>query len=141
AKMPAVFRAPSDDPTSTNAGYFVLRGPPTMFPGEEQIDITAVRDGTSKTIAIVDAKSSTPWAKPVDIEYHADKALPKIRKDNTDGFTVEIGGWLPGGFLAGFADGHVEFISNQVDEQTLRWMIEKADGNRVAPVPTVERPP
>jgi beta-lactamase regulating signal transducer with metallopeptidase domain len=130
AKMPAVFRAPSDDPTSTSAAYFVLTGPTTMFPGEKGIQFQDATDGLSNTIALVDAKRDIPWTKPEDIAYDPAKPMP------------EFGGWnQPNLTLAGFADGSVQGIAADIDQQRLRWMIEKADGNQVNRTPDMERPP
>jgi beta-lactamase regulating signal transducer with metallopeptidase domain len=120
AKIPAIYRAPSDDPTSTNAGYFMLTGPTTAFSTEgEGTRMEDITDGTSSTIALVDAKRNIPWTKPEDIAYDAAKPLP------------EFGGRHPGIFLAGFTDGSVQAIANDIDQQMLRWMIEKADGNPI----------
>ncbi|WP_442484269.1 M56 family metallopeptidase [Aeoliella sp. SH292] len=120
AKIPAIYRAPSDDLTSTDAGYFVLTGPTTAFSTEgEGTRMEDITDGTSNTIALVDAKRDIPWTNPEDIAYDAAKPLP------------EFGGRHPGIFLAGFTDGSVQAIANEIDQQMLRWMIEKADGNPI----------
>jgi hypothetical protein len=60
-----------------------------------------------------------PWTKPVDIPYSPDKPLP------------QLGGYSPGGFNAVFSDGYARFLSDKIDETTMRRLIEKADGNRV----------
>lgn len=120
AKMPEVFRSPSDDSTSTDTSYFAITGPETIFHNEKGCKFTEITDGTSNTIAIVDAKREIPWTKPEDIVYKSDEPLP------------ELGGWHPGVyFLAGFVDGSVRVISQNIDEPTLRWLLEKADGNDI----------
>lgn len=119
AKMPAVFRSPSDEAESKNTAYFALTGQSTMFHNNQGCILHNVTDGTANTIAVVDAKRDIPWTKPEDIAYDPSKPLPKL------------GGQHWGGFLVGFADGHVEAMSEDIDEQTLRLLIEKADGKAI----------
>jgi len=120
AKIPALFRHPAADPESTSAGYFALVGAETGLgpKGGEGTKFPAITDGSSQTIAIVEAKRSIPWTKPDDIDYAADLPLPKV------------GGWFPNGFCAGFCDGHVAFLQDTLGEQTLRALITKAGGDR-----------
>jgi len=113
AQMPDVFRSPFDEPGSANTSYFVLNGPDTAFPGEVGIRLQEITDGTSKTFSIVEAQRAVPWTKPEDIEYAADKPVPKL------------GGWVPGEFLAGAVDGSVYRVSSDIDETTLRAWITR----------------
>ena len=118
-QMPSVFRDPFDDPKSTNAGYFGLVGPGTMFEGDKGIRIRDVTDGTSNTLMLVEAKRSIPWTKPEDIAFDPDKPLP------------ELGGYIEGGFFTGMADGSAHFFPiDQVKDQ-LKWLIMRNDGHRI----------
>jgi hypothetical protein len=120
-KMPSVFRSPSDrDPKSTNTSFFVLTGPDTIFDGEKGGEFRRITDGTSMTLLIVEANRQAPWTKPEDIPYAADKPVPKL------------GGTMPDGFLAAFADGSVRTLPNSLDEATLRALITKAGGETIA---------
>ncbi len=107
------------DPTSTNAAYYTLVGPETLFAGKDGTKIRAVTDGTSNTLLVVEAKRNIPWTKPEDIPYTHDGPLP------------QLGGFFPGGFNAAFADGYVRFLSAKIKPETLRHLIEKADGHVV----------
>jgi len=122
--MPAVFRDPTGDPRGKDTAYFALVGPTTFFgeKGSRGTTFAEIRDGTSNTIAIVEAKRAVPWTKPEDIEYDADKPLPKF------------GGWHPGGFIAGYGDGSVHFLSETLDEGTLRNLITRAGGELIPPM-------
>ena len=117
-RMPAVFRHPQDPPDSTETSYFLISGPKTIFEKGKKPEIHNIRDGTSNTIMIVEAKRRTPWTKPEDLVSSADKPLPKF------------GGYSPQGFNAAFGDGSVRFIAKAVDEKLLRGMIT-ANGQEV----------
>ena len=110
-QMPEWFRDPHDDPKSTNASYFMPTGKGMIGESEEGIGDRQIKDGTSHTILLVEAKRDIPWTKPEDIEIDSDpgKPLPKF------------GGHLvPDGlFVAGFADGSVRTLSQSMDPQIL----------------------
>lgn len=128
AQMPAVYRAPEDEVSSTNASYFAVTGPGTPFDGRQGATFREFTDGLSNTILLVEAKQATPWTKPEDVAYDPDGAVPKL------------GGWRgPGEFLTAFADGSVHAMRN-VDDDTLRRWIGKADGLTV-PLPREVQPP
>jgi len=118
-KMPAVYRALQSNADSTNACYFALTGPTTIFSGREGSGFIDIRDGTSNTLLIVEAKRDIPWTKPQDIPYDASKPLPKL------------GGFDPGGFHAAFADGSAHLLPKSCDKKVLRALFTKQGGERV----------
>ncbi|MBW3596667.1 MAG: DUF1559 domain-containing protein [Planctomycetes bacterium] len=93
----------------------------TMFSNPRGTRISEIHDGTSNTIALVEARRSIPWTRPHDISYVADQALPVL------------GGWFPEGWHAGFADGSVQFLSADTDETTLRALFTIGGGENVRP--------
>ncbi len=106
-----LFSVPSDVPTQ-DCGYFAIVGSGTAFdPEKGPITIRRVVDGTSKTIAIVEAKHSIPWTKPQDIAYAADQPLPAL------------GGFFPGGFHAVWLDAHVSFLPDSIPADYLKAVI------------------
>jgi prepilin-type processing-associated H-X9-DG protein len=131
-KIPAFYRSPKDAPGSTNAAYFALTGPETVFSGKEGVKLSEIADGPSYTLLLVEAKRDIPWTKPEDILYEKDKPLPKL------------GGFNREGFNAAWCDGSVRFISEPIDEQILRAMITKSGGEPnpfpPAAVPAVPNP-
>ena len=117
--MPEVFRSPFGDPKTTDSAYYVLVGPGTIFEGAQGVKFEDVTDGTSNTLLVVGAKRGIPWTKPEDIAFDPDKPLP------------ELGGFVPGEFDAGIADGsaHRFFIDTTKDQ--LKWLIMRNDGHPI----------
>ena len=73
----------------------------------------------TSSVALVEAKRDIPWTKPEDISYQTDKPLPTL------------GGWFPGGWLARMADGSVQFVSFDNDEEDIRNLFTINDGKSV----------
>jgi hypothetical protein len=120
-KMPAVFRAPNNlakKPGGTFIQGFFGKG--AFFEGKTGVRIADITDGTSNTIMVVEGGKEVPWTKPEDINFDADKKLPKL------------GGVFPEGFNAGFADGSVRFMSKSIKEETLKMYITR-NGGEVIP--------
>ena len=134
-QMPIMFRHPNEDVGSTTSSYYALTGEGTgTGNGDAAVKIRDIRDGTSNTVLLFDAKRAIPWTKPADIPYSADKDLPKL------------GGFEPGGFLGLLADGSVRYFSSEVDEKTLRSVITRSGGEVIdwgslgRPQPQGDRP-
>src|SRR5439155_26494817 len=94
-------------------------GPGAFFEGTKAIRLADILDGTSNTLMIVEAAEPVPWTKPEDLPYAPNKPLPRL------------GGILPDGFNAVFADGAVYFLKKDVDEKTLRALITRAGGELI----------
>lgn len=127
AKMPDVYRSPffsDDDPTLTHYQGFVGAGfadSSTFFrPDAAKVRFASIQDGSSNTIALVEAAKGVPWTKPDDLRYNPNVPLPKLG----DGTT----------FVALIADGTVRVIDTRsMSERTIRNAITINDGNQLGP--------
>jgi hypothetical protein len=122
AEMPDVFRSPSAKPIPMGKTVYLLpRGDGTMFEGAQGVRFSAVKDGISTTIMIVEAKAdqAVEWTKPDDINV-----------DLADPFRNILG--LRGDvFLAAFGDASVRTLSRHMDKENLKAMFTPAGGERV----------
>ncbi|QDU93473.1 DUF1559 domain-containing protein [Lignipirellula cremea] len=119
-QMPAVFAAAGLD-LGNKTVYQAVTGPGTAFEGTAGQSIAGFTDGTSNTILLVetDKGQAVEWTKPGDYLF-----------DN-DNPNHDLGGNRPEGFLTGFADGSVRVLSPTIDQDTLRNLLRRNDGNVV----------
>jgi hypothetical protein len=121
ARMPKVFTVNPDTAASGETVYQGFAGTGALFDGKKGVPFPAITDGLSNTIMFVEAAKAVPWSKPEDLPFDAQKPLPKV------------GGHFPGGFNAALCDGSVHFISDKIDEATLRALITIAGGEVIGP--------
>lgn len=121
AKMPPIYRHSSQPKDSVFTSIFAAYGAGTMFEKKSGVAISLrdVTDGTSNTIAIVEAKRDIPWTKPEEIEFDVTAAkLPEL-------------GFVPEGWQAGFGDGSVRFIARSIDPSLFYKLMTRAGGEVV----------
>ena len=101
-KMPRVYAAPESKAAAEfKTVYLGVRGENAAFPGVQGAKLASFTDGTSRTITVVEASDDKAviWTKPDDFEPDAQNPI------------AGLVGLRVGGFLAAFADGHVQMIS------------------------------
>lgn len=105
-------------PPGTKTRYQTIRKEGTVFPGAQASSIAQIPDGTSNTLAVVEtsADRAVDWFKPDDF-------VP----DATDPVAGLKGNW-PNQFLAAFADGSVQALSDSIPAELFFRLAESADG-------------
>jgi hypothetical protein len=91
----------------------------TAFSAKNGMPFAQIHDGTSNTLAVVEAKRDIPWTKPEDILFDPTKDPPKL------------GGFFKEGFNAALCDGSVRFIDQQIDPKILKLLITPQDGTPI----------
>jgi beta-lactamase regulating signal transducer with metallopeptidase domain len=123
-KMPALYAHP-DAKGGSMATYFMPTGPHTISSDNQGTALVQIADGTSNTIAVVEARRDIPWTKPDDI--------PVAVGPGAEGQPVpKLGGFSPEGFNALFGDGSVRFISEKVNPDVLKALLSRDGGEVIA---------
>lgn len=118
-QMPDIFKVEGvDKPGFTSVHVFT--GDDTAMGTDDGIGLQEVTDGTSNTLLAVVAgpESAEVWTKPGGLEFNPDD--PK-----------KVLGTLGEQFLVLICDGSVRFLKSTIDDETLRNLIQRNDGNVV----------
>jgi hypothetical protein len=132
-RMPRVYALPGTE-TKTPAGhtyYRVFVSSPTVHPQAVFVQGTPTpimeignRDGTSRTILVVEAAEAVPWTKPDELAYDPNGPLPRL------------GGHFPDGKYRGFravlVNGGIRTFPPDMPEAVLRGWITR-NGNEQIP--------
>jgi hypothetical protein len=112
-----LFLTGAEPADSGDTFYQFFAGEGTVMDPATKVQAKDVTDGFSNTLGVVEAGPAVPWAKPADILFHPKKALPKL-----------VGPYL-NVFHAATLDGGVHQFKPNMDEELLRQLILRADGN------------
>jgi prepilin-type processing-associated H-X9-DG protein len=109
---------PSDEQVLSDVNYLAVVGPNTAWPGATGSKLSDFKD-PSKTILVVEvANSGIHWAEPRDL--YTGQMAPGVNPKSGQG----VSSHHAGGFNAVFADGHIEFIPDDIDPKQLAEMFE-----------------
>ena len=120
-KMPKVFAPTRVKAKPGETFYRGFGGTGAEFAGLFQpgarVAMASITDGTSNTIALIDAGEAVVWTKPeTDLPCDPKKELSKL------------GGMIDGDFYCLRVDGSVATVKRQFDEKVLRAAISRAGG-------------
>ncbi len=121
-RMPKIFDNPNVNTQDGKTNYLLVVGKECAFDGSDKgADIRQIKDGTSRTIAVVEANAdkSVEWTKPDDLHFDANNPA------------AGLGHLRPGGWIAAFLDGHIQFIGTSVDPNIVKAMFTKAGREQV----------
>ena len=124
ARMPEIFRAPTSHADDGKTVYLGVRGEFSVLSdvkrGDvmEKVRIANITDGTTNTIMTVEVgdESAVEWTKPGDFAYDPKAPMKGLFGQHKDGF------------VAGFTDGSVRYLSQRIDAETLRNLFNRRDG-------------
>jgi hypothetical protein len=121
ATIPAVYRSPTATNGSNCTSYVVLTHANGIFnatPAAKGTKMAQVTDGTSNTVAIVEANAEIPWTKPEDIAIVDGQPLPQLGMPGAATITVAL------------CDGSVQQLTSKLTDE-FRKLITMGDGNTV----------
>jgi hypothetical protein len=114
-RMPQVFVRPLGSAKPGETHYRVFVGGGAGFEICDALRFKDIKDGTGKTIMIVEAAESVPWTKPDELVYDPNAPLPELGASSTKSY-----------FIAAFFDGHVQILWKPLAAQTVRALITRA---------------
>lgn len=107
--------------------YVAIVGPHTAWPDDQPARIMDFTDGTSNTFLVVESHNSgIHWMEPRDL--HVTQMATTINPFDGQG----VSSAHEGGSFVVMGDGSVRFVSENVDRNTLRRLIERDDGEDVS---------
>jgi prepilin-type processing-associated H-X9-DG protein len=126
-RMPPTFAVPGTNAETGKTFYRGFSGDQCVFDPKlkDGTPINTVTDGTSNTVAVVEAKTAVIWTKP-------DEELPLPPGNDAAKLLGLVGGHFPGGFNALFLDGSVRFLKMSINPAAFRAIVTRNGGEVVS---------
>ncbi len=106
--------------------YVVPTGEETIFSSQQATPFSAIKDGTSNTLLVVEAcGTEIIWTKPEDVEVNSYELSVNGRGSRNGLSDSLISSWHKGGAHALLADGSARFLSDAIDPKILRSLLTK----------------
>ena len=130
----SVYRCPSDGIFKTlkakfpllrasgNCYYSVVTGEKTIFPGDKALSLSALTDGPSNTILVVERMIPVCWMDPMH-EISFETAILGVNRE-----LMGIGSGHIGGCNVGLADGSMHYLSETVKPEILEAALTRDGG-------------
>jgi RNA polymerase sigma factor (sigma-70 family) len=115
-KMPDLYRTGIEPKGETKTYYQGFAGPGSIFEPGKKLTFINVTDGTSNTIAVVEAGPPVEWTRPADLPFDPKKPLPKRV------------GPFKNVMLVGMADGSVTALRPDLDDDVMKILVGRDDG-------------
>jgi len=124
-EMPQIYRCPSSTHVEGDfhTCYVAPVGKGHFFEQHKEVSLRDLKDGTSRTIALVEADDAIApiWTQPQDVSIDP--------QDPVRG----MGGLHPGIFIAVYADDHVEEVRLDIDKNVLKALFTRSGGEEIRP--------
>jgi prepilin-type processing-associated H-X9-DG protein len=129
-RMPSAFAIPGATAVPGMTFYRGISGKHALFDPmvPEGVKMESITDGTSNTIAAVEARQAVPWTRP-ETEIPFDESL---KPEQLQPLRDALGGHADGGFNVLFCDGSVRFIKDTINLTILRLLITRDVGEVVS---------
>jgi Protein of unknown function (DUF1559) len=121
-KMPRTLRSPRQaEALKDRTTYLAPQGKGLMWDEPKGLKISQITDGTSNTIALVEAddERAVIWSKPEDITIDPKNPIAGLLGHYVEGFQVAL------------ADGSVRFIKKSIDPMVLWAMFTRNGGEAI----------
>jgi prepilin-type processing-associated H-X9-DG protein len=125
--MPKIYRCPSDDlsrPDETS--YAAVDGPGTVWSGNKGSRFDQVTDGTSNTIAVVEAAGGgIHWMEPRDVPFSS------LRQGTMSSVQPGLSSQHENACAVAFCDGHTSVLRSTTPVKMLQSLVTRAGGEPI----------